>query len=166
MPTIDHATLNKEEKYARLKVYEALKKSYDVYRENFAFNTLIAACMEALNAVGAQDNDEVTTEAFFVILNLLEPIIPHVANELSDRLFSRANFCEIKLIDEVFVKDSLNLGVTVNGKRRAEIEVASDASENEVLCEAKKSVEKWLEGKEIVKEIYVTGKLVNLVIKG
>ena len=166
MPTIDHATLNKEEKYARLKVYEALKKSYDVYRENFAFNTLIAACMEALNAVGAQDNDEVTTEAFFVILNLLEPIIPHVANELSDRLFGRANFCEIKLIDEVFVKDSLNLGVTVNGKRRAEIEVASDASENEVLCEAKKSVEKWLEGKEIVKEIYVTGKLVNLVIKG
>ena len=166
MPTIDHATLSKEEKYARLKVYEALKKSYDVYRENFAFNTLIAACMEALNAVGAQDNDEVTTEAFFIILNLLEPIIPHVANELSDRLFSRANFCEIKLIDEVFVKDSLNLGVTVNGKRRAEIEVASDASENEVLCEAKKSVEKWLEGKEIVKEIYVTGKLVNLVIKG
>ena len=166
MPTIDHATLSKEEKYARLKVYEALKKSYDVYRENFAFNTLIAACMEALNAVGAQDNDEVTTEAFFVILNLLEPIIPHVANELSDRLFSRANFCEIKLIDEVFVKDSLSLGVTINGKRRAEIEVASDASENEVLCEAKKSVEKWLEGKEIVKEIYVTGKLVNLVIKG
>ena len=166
MPTIDHATLSKEEKYARLKVYEALKKSYDVYRENFAFNTLIAACMEALNAVGAQDNDEVTTEAFFVILNLLEPIIPHVANELSDRLFSRANFCEIKLIDEVFVKDSLSLGVTVNGKRRSEIEVASDASENEVLCEAKKSVEKWLEGKEIVKEIYVTGKLVNLVIKG
>ena len=166
MPTIDHATLSKEEKYARLKVYEALKKSYDVYRENFAFNTLIAACMEALNAVGAQDNDEVTTEAFFIILNLLEPIIPHVANELSDRLFSRANFCEIKLIDEVFVKDSLSLGVTVNGKRRAEIEVASDASENEVLCEAKKSVEKWLEGKEIVKEIYVTGKLVNLVIKG
>ena len=166
MPTIDHATLSKEEKYARLKVYEALKKSYDVYRENFAFNTLIAACMEALNAVGAQDNDEVTTEAFFVILNLLEPIIPHVANELSDRLFSRANFCEIKLIDEVFVKDSLSLGVTVNGKRRAEIEVASYASENEVLCEAKKSVEKWLEGKEIVKEIYVTGKLVNLVIKG
>lgn len=166
MPTIDHATLSKEEKYARLKVYEALKKSYDVYRENFAFNTLIAACMEALNAVGAQDNDEVTTEAFFVILNLLEPIIPHVANELSDRLFSRTNFCEIKLIDEVFVKDSLSLGVTVNGKRRAEIEVASDASENEVLCEAKKSIEKWLEGKEIVKEIYVTGKLVNLVIKG
>ena len=166
MSTIDHATLSKEEKYARLKVYEALKKSYDVYRENFAFNTLIAACMEALNAVGAQDNDEVTTEAFFIILNLLEPIIPHVANELSDRLFSRANFCEIKLIDEVFVKDSLSLGVTVNGKRRAEIEVASYASENEVLCEAKKSVEKWLEGKEIVKEIYVTGKLVNLVIKG
>ncbi|HIC9218759.1 TPA: leucine--tRNA ligase, partial [Campylobacter jejuni] len=43
--------LNKEEKYARLKVYEALKKSFEVYHQSFAFNTLIAACMEALNAL-------------------------------------------------------------------------------------------------------------------
>jgi leucine--tRNA ligase len=166
MPTINHSNLSKDEKYARLKVYEALKKSHDVYCDNFAFNTLIAACMEAMNAVNSQDNDDVTTEAFFVILNLLEPIIPHVANELSDRLFGRANFGEIKLVEEAFEKDSLNLGVTVNGKRRGEIEVSVDTSEAEILHLAKQNVGKWIEGKEIVKEIYIAGKLVNLVIKG
>ena len=122
--------------------------------------------MEAMNAVNSQDNDDVTTEAFFVILNLLEPIIPHVANELSDRLFGRANFGEIKLVEEAFEKDSLNLGVTVNGKRRGEIEVSVDTSEAEILHLAKQNVGKWIEGKEIVKEIYIAGKLVNLVIKG
>ena len=71
IPQIAHANLSKEEKYARMKVYEALKKSNDVYEENFTFNTLIAACMEALNAVNTQDNQDVTTEAFFIILNLL-----------------------------------------------------------------------------------------------
>ncbi|MGP1484587.1 MAG: leucine--tRNA ligase [Campylobacter sp.] len=166
MPVIKHSSLNKDEKYARLKVYEALKKSYLVYRENFAFNTLIASCMEALNAVNSQNNDDVTTEAFFIILNLLEPIIPHVANELSDMLFDRKNFGDIKLIDEVFVKDSFSIGITVNGKRRGEVEVASDASEAEILTLAKESVAKWIDGKEMVKEIYIAGKLVNLVIKG
>jgi len=46
---LKNANLSKEEKYARMKVYEALKKSNDVYEENFTFNTLIAACMEALS---------------------------------------------------------------------------------------------------------------------
>ena len=166
IPQITHANLSKEEKYARMKVYEALKKSNDVYEENFTFNTLIAACMEALNAVNAQDNQDVTTEAFFIILNLLEPIVPHVANELSEKLFSRANFAPITILDEVFEKDSLNLAITVNGKRRGEFEAPSSAGDDEVLALARQSAAKWLEGKEIIKQIYVNGKLVNFVIKG
>ena len=166
IPNINHADLSKDEKYARFKVYEALKKSRDVYTENFTFNTLIAACMEALNAVNSQNNDDVSAEAFFIILNLLEPIVPHIANELSEELFGRANFGEIKLIDEVFEQDTLNLAITVNGKRRGEIEVPSDTSEAEILKLAKDNVSKWIEGKELIKEIYVQGKLVNLVIKG
>ena len=164
--TINHENLSKDEKYARLKVYEALKKSREVYNENFAFNTLIAACMEALNAVNAQDNEDVTAEAFFIILNLLEPIVPHIACELSDRLFNRANFGELEIKEEVFVKDSINLAVTINGKKRAEFEIAANVSESEAISAAKQNVAKWLEGKEIIKEIYVKGKLVNLVIKG
>ncbi|HEG2580875.1 TPA: leucine--tRNA ligase [Campylobacter lari] len=162
---IDHQSLNKEEKYARLKVYEALKKSFEVYEESFAFNTLIAACMEALNALNAINHKEVSKEAFYIILNILEPIIPHVCFELSEYLFKCDNFKVLKIKDEVFVKDSFNIAISVNGKKRAQIEINSETKEDEILALAKENVAKWLEGKTIVKEIYIDKKLVNLVIK-
>lgn len=165
LPNINHSNLTKDEKYARLKVYEALSKSKDVYTNTFAFNTLIAACMEALNALNTQNNKEILTEGFWIILNLLEPIIPHIANELSSELFDKENFQKIAIKEEVFVKDTLNLGVTVNGKKRAEIEINSDASKEEIFSLAKENVSRWLENKTIIKEIYVKDKLVNLVVK-
>ena len=62
--------------------------------------------------------------------------------------------------------DSIMLGVSVNGKNRASIEVDAAASQDVILEAAKAAVEKWIEGKEIVKSIVIPGKLVNLVIKG
>jgi len=165
IPQIDHAALNKEEKYARLKVYEALKKSQQVYESSFAFNTLIAACMEALNALNAQSDKDVFTEGYFVILNLLEPIVPHICAELSEKLFKRRNFGELRVCEEVFESDTIKLAVTINGKKRAEFEADAGLSEGEILSLAKQNCAKWLEGKSIVKEIYVKNKLVNLVIK-
>ena len=165
IPQIDHAALNKEEKYARLKVYEALKKSQQVYESSFAFNTLIAACMEALNALNTQSNKDVFTEGYFVILNLLEPIVPHICAELSEKLFKRRNFGELRVCEEVFESDTIKLAVTINGKKRAEFEADAGLSEGEILSLAKQNCVKWLEGKSIVKEIYVKNKLVNLVIK-
>ena len=162
---IDHATLNKEEKYARLKVYEALKKSQQVYESSFAFNTLIAACMEALNALNAQSNKDVFTEGYFVILCLLEPIVPHICAELSEKLFKRRNFGELRVCEEVFESDTIKLAVTINGKKRAEFEVGASLSEGEILSLAKQNCAKWLEGKSIIKEIYIKNKLINLVIK-
>ncbi|MFC2527885.1 MAG: leucine--tRNA ligase [Campylobacter sp.] len=165
IPQIDHATLNKEEKYARLKVYEALKKSQQVYESSFAFNTLIAACMEALNALNTQSNKDIFTEGYFVILNLLEPIVPHICAELSEKLFKRRNFGELRVCEEVFESDTIKLAVTINGKKRAEFEADAGLSEGEILNLAKQNCAKWLEGKSIIKEIYVKNKLVNLVIK-
>ncbi|EPI9980405.1 leucine--tRNA ligase [Campylobacter upsaliensis] len=162
---ISQAALSKEEKYARLKVYEALKKSQEVYAKSFAFNTLIAACMEALNAIGACKNQALEREAFFIILNILEPIIPHICFELSEKLFHFENFKKLELKSEVFVKDSLNLGVSVNGKKRAEIEVSASLKQDEIIQLAKEKVAKWLEGKSVIKEIYVPNSLVNLVVK-
>ncbi len=166
LPQITHSNLNKEEKYARLKVYEALKKAGDVFEGTFAFNTLIASCMEALNALNAQNNKDVWTEGYFIILGLLEPIIPHVCWEISDELFGCKNFAKVAIKDEVFVSDSINLAITVNGKKRAEFSAPSSASGEEIIAIAKNEVAKWIEGKEIIKEIYVPNKLVNLVIKG
>ncbi len=163
---IAHDTLSKEEKFARKKVYEALQKSQEIYEsKSFAFNTVIAACMEALNALGAQKNSAVWTEGYFVLLHILEPIIPHIAWELSESLFNRDNFAPIAIPQEVFVEDSVTMAVSVNGKRREEIEVPADASKELILEQAKEAVAKWLEGKTIVKEIVVPGKLVNLVVK-
>ena len=166
LPKIDQATLSSASKEARAKVYEALKKSTEVYEKSFAFNTLIAASMEALNALDKQDDASVWSEGMYILLNLLEPIIPHVAAELSERLFDRENLSiSIPIIDEVFVQDMITLAVTINGKKRTEIAVSPDASREEILMIAGEAGNKWLEGMTTIKEIVVPGKLVNLVAK-
>lgn len=166
LPAINHDTLTKEEKIARKKVYEALVKSEEIYRtQTFTFNTVIAATMEALNALSAQKNDLVWSEGYFVLLHVLEPIIPHVCWELSEHYFKRANFGKIEIPKEVFEEESILLAVTINGKKREEIEVDAAATKEEILDQAKESASKWIGGKSIIKEIYVPGKLVNLVVK-
>ncbi|WP_086287638.1 leucine--tRNA ligase [Campylobacter sp. P0085] len=166
IPSINHSNLNKDEKYARLKVYEALKKSSEVFESSFTFNTLIAACMEALNALNAQQNKDIWTEGYYIILSLLEPIIPHVSWELSSELFGLKNLRKIELKSEVFESDTINLAITINGKRRAEIEIDKSLSDQEIINQAKIAVSKWIGSSEIIKEIYVPNKLVNIVIKG
>jgi len=167
LPEIDQASLSKESKLARVKVYEALQKSTDVYEKTFAFNTLIAACMEALNALDKQDNAQVWTEGMYIMLNLLEPIVPHVATELSEMLFAtRENLGKIlEVKEEVFVQESILYMVMIGGKKRTEVEVSPSASNDEILAAAKEAGAKWLEGMAIVKEIVVPNKLVNLAVK-
>jgi leucyl-tRNA synthetase len=165
IPTIDHASLSKEEKFARKKVYEALQKAQDVFSKSFTYNTLIAACMEAMNALNDQSNEDVWTEGYWVLSNILEPIVPHISWEISENLFDTKNFGELKVLEETLVEDSITLAVTVNGKKRAEIEVSKDISKDDAISEGKKHIEKWIEGKSIVKEIYVPNKLINIVVK-
>ena len=166
LPNIDQSALSKESKLARVKVYEALQKSSDVYEKTFTFNTLIAACMEALNALDKQDSADVWTEGMYIMLNLLEPIIPHVTTELSEMLFERENLgAVLEVKEEVFVQDSINYMVMIGGKKRTEVEVSPTASNDEILAAAKEAGAKWLEGMQIVKEIVVPNKLVNLAVK-
>ncbi|MCG3680554.1 leucine--tRNA ligase [Aliarcobacter butzleri] len=165
--SIDHSILSKEEKEARKKVYEALLKSNEVFTKTYTFNTLIASCMEALNALQTQKNDSIWAEGYYILTNILEPIIPHACWELSKKLFDLKNFDgKIELKEEVFALESIVLAVTVNGKKRCEIEVAPDTSKDEILAKAKIASAKWLENSEILKEIVVPNKLVNFVIKG
>ncbi len=165
LPKIDHTKLSKESQIARKKVYEALKKSNDVFVSGYAFNTLIAACMEALNALSVQADKDVWTEGYFVLANVLEPIIPHTCWEISETLFGLKNFKKLELLEEVFQSSSMILPITINGKRRCEIEVAKETSKDDILALAKVAGKKWLEEKSIIKEIYVPNKLVNLVVK-
>jgi len=166
IPKVDITKLTKEEKEARRKVYETLKRSKDTYEKTFAFNTLIASAMEALNALNKIDNKDIYTEGYWVLMNVLEPIIPHIASEISEELFSRENFKEIKLDEDALKKDEINYPVQVNGKKRAEISVSNSASKDEILKVAKEAVSKYIDGKEIVKEIVVPGRIINIVVKG
>jgi len=166
IPNIDTSKLSKEEKEARRKIYETLKRSEETYEKTFAFNTLIASAMEALNALNKIDNKDIFTEGYWIILNVLEPIIPHVTNEMSEELFNRNNFKPIKIDENALKKDEINYPVSVNGKKRAEISVSADSDKNEVLLRAKEAVGKYIDGKEIIKEIFVPGRIVNLVVKG
>ena len=164
---IEHSSLNKDEKEARKKVYDALIKSNEVFNKTYTFNTLIASCMEALNALQAQKNEAVWAEGYYILTNILEPIIPHACWELSNQLFNLENFNkELIVKEEVFTFDSIILAVTVNGKKRCEIEVIPDTSKEEILSLAKIAAAKWLGNSELVKEIVVPNKLVNFVIKG
>ncbi len=166
IPDIEHSKLSKESKEARAKVYEALKKSSFVYEKSFAFNTLIASVMEALNALDKQNSDEVWSEGIYILLHLLEPIVPHIATEMSQELFNRKNLNDkISIKEEVFEKDSITYAVSINGKRRTEVAVPTDAAKDDILKIAKEAGAKWLEDMNIVKEIVVPNKLVNFVVK-
>jgi leucyl-tRNA synthetase len=165
--SIVHTSLAKEEKEARKKVYEALNKSNEVMNKTFAFNTLIASCMEAINALNKQSNIDISKEGFYILSNILEPIIPHCCWEISDRLFDMKNLSVTPdILPEVFEEDSITLAVTVNGKKRAQIDIPKDASKDEIISTAKKEITNWIENKEIIKEIVVPNRLVNIVVKG
>ena len=166
IPAIDHSKLSKDEKFARKKVYEALQRSQDVFAERYTFNTMIAGVMEAMNALGSQENRAVWTEGYWILTSILEPVVPHICWEISSTLFDCKNLAPQTLIDEVFEVDAISMGVSVNGKKRSEIEVGVNDDNETILALAKESVEKWIEGKEIVKEIVIPSKLVNIVIKG
>lgn len=176
--------LSESQKVARRKVYEALQKSNAVFsNKDYPFNTLIASCMEALNALVALDSTEsgidsiksnaesnnesikIWFESYYILLNILEPIIPHICYELSERFFQCVNFCEIPIDLNALKSDTITLAVSINGKRRTEIAVSADSTNEVILESAKNAVAKWMENKSIVKEIIVPNKLVNFVIK-
>lgn len=167
LPKIPLQNLSEKEKYARKKVYEALKKYQETFcHENgYSFNTLIAACMEALNALSEQDSTEVWSEGYFILLNILEPIIPHICWELSQEYFNLENFKDIPLDEEALKEDSIIMVITINGKRRGEIKVELNSQEEAILKAAKTAIAKWIEGKTIIKEIIVPHKLINFVVK-
>lgn len=167
IPRIDGSKLDSAQKLARKKLYEALQKSQEVFtkrQNNYNFNTLIASCMEAFNALNAQDNPDIWTEGYFILLSILEPIIPHICWELSEELFGLANFGEIKVDSSVFASDEMIYAVTINGKKRAEISVQTSAQKPQIIEQAKQAAQKWLLGTTIKKEVFVPNKLVNFVV--
>ncbi len=134
--------------------------------EAVKFNTAIAAMMALLNTiseVGKLTKDELVTFA-----RLLSPFAPHIAEEVNEMmgghdLVSLAPWPTYD--EEKTVDDTVVLPVQVNGKVRGTVTVAKDADKDTVLAAAREMLGAALEGKTVVKEIVVPGKIVNLVVK-
>ena len=104
------------------------------------------------------------------LLQIISPFAPHLAEELWEKLENKGSIFKSTwpAYDQKLIKDeSINLVVQVNGKLRATLVVVADISETAALALAQENeiIKKWLENKEIVKVIFVPGKLLNIVIK-
>ncbi|WP_211305542.1 leucine--tRNA ligase [Helicobacter anseris] len=168
MPIVHKQDLSEKQRYARKKIYEALIKSNEIFAKKqtgYAFNTLIASCMEAFNALNDQDNLQIWTEGYYVLSNILEPIIPHICWEISEKFFDFSNFGSIEIDESALEEDEVVLVVTVNGKKRADMKVNKQMQQDEILLLAREKVQKWIDGQNIIKEVVVPNKLVNFVVK-
>ncbi len=137
--------------------------------ERMSYNTAIAKLMEFVNAV-YKSPEPVSKADMETFVLLISPQAPHVAEELWERLGHTASLAyeSWPVFDEAMTLcDTMNIVVQVMGKKRALITVSADALAEDVIRMAKEqsSVQNFLEGKTIVKEIYVPKRLVNFVVR-
>jgi leucyl-tRNA synthetase len=146
------------------------KMIYDITArlETFSLNTVVSGFMEYNNKlIDLAKNGGIDKETLETAVILLAPFIPHVAEELWSQLgHSVSVFKETwPEHDEDKMKDSeIELAVQINGKTKAVVLVDADASKDQILEKAKEVISDKLTGS-IVKEIYVPGKIVNIVMK-
>ena len=144
------------------------KVSEDI--ETLKYNTAIAALMTLLNNI--YDAGEINRAELKTLLILVNPFAPHVTEEM----WSALGYGEMLAKDAVWpaydpekcVDSTIEIAVQVNGKLRGKLMVAADISAEDAIAAAKtdEKVQSFLTDKNVVKEIYVPGKLVNLVVKG
>jgi leucyl-tRNA synthetase len=159
------------------KSHWAIDKVTADFRRGFQFNTAIAAVMELINDAyrvkdtlyGDPAGVEAVRFATVTAASLIFPFAPHLGAEVWERLDGGRVWEEPwpEADPELLSTDTVTLVVQVNGKLRDRIEAAADASEAELLALARESekVRRHLDGKQVVKEVVVPGKLVNLVVR-
>ncbi len=147
-------------------VHQAMKKvSADI--EKMHFNTAIAAFMEFLNEVMKVG---LSKENKMMVVRLIAPLAPHLAEELWEVLGGKGSVFDEQwpeYDESLTVSDTVTLAVQVNGKVRGEVEVPADISEEDAfkLAAENPNVEKHLKGGEVLKKIYIPGKLVSFVVR-
>ena len=148
-------------------IHKLIKKvSSDI--DSMKFNTAIAAMMTALNTV--YEAKSITKDELAVMIKLLSPFAPHLAEEMYSalgykELVSLAKWPEYD--ESKTVDDTVEMPVQINGKVRSVINVPKDASKDDVIAivKADDKVLAAIEGKTVVKEIVVPGKIINIVVK-
>ncbi len=171
-----------ELKAIRQKTHQTIQKVTDDIEKRFHFNTAISAVMELTNDVtaylgkhgppplGDKQGWFAMREACEVIVKLLNPMVPHITEELWQMLGNEHHLCNVpwpKADAAIAKPDVVEIIVQVNGKLRARISVPQGASEDEVKEAAlqDQKVQKHIEGLTVRKTIYVPNRLVNIVAK-
>ena len=136
--------------------------------EAMKFNTAIAAMMGLLNQIA--DTGAITRREYRDLLIMLNPFAPHLTEELFELMGFESPITSQKWLswDEAkCVESTIQIAVQVNGKVRTRLDVAADISAEDAIAAAKGDarVAAEIAGKNLVKELYVKGKLVNLVVK-
>lgn len=134
--------------------------------ESFSFNTAVAKAMETMNLI---DGRAISKKDFSLMLQILNPFIPHVTEYLWGALGNKGQIHTTmwpKVNKKLLIEDEVTIGVQVNGKLRATITVPNNSTENMVKTAAQKeeNVVKYLDGKQIIKIIYVPNRIINIVI--
>ncbi|HET7856341.1 MAG TPA: leucine--tRNA ligase [Gaiellaceae bacterium] len=148
--------------------HRAIAKVTDDIDRRFQFNTPIAAVMELVNEIARTPEDPAARFASETAVSLVQPYAPHIAEELWEWLGHERLWEQPwpEADPAMLERETFELVIQVNGKVRDRVQVASEATESELVEQAKASprVQSYLDGKQIRKEIVVPGKLVNLVI--
>lgn len=147
-------------------LHKTIKKAREDI-EQFKFNTAISALMVFVNQV---EKSGLTQESYSVFLRLLAPFAPHLAEELWREEFGQESIhlAEYPVADEKFIEDELvTIGVQINGKLRGVITIAPKAPESAAKQAVNENpdLEKYLSEGEVVKFIYVPGRIVNIVLR-
>ena len=170
---LDVKALNKSQQALRRELHKTIQKVSDDLGRRQTFNTAVAAIMELLNHLQKAPQDDVQDiaimrEATESVLLLLNPITPHIAHELW-KVLGHNEDIDIAPWPEVdkdaLVEDEKLIIVQVNGKVRAKMTIAADASKEDIEASAlaQSNVQQFIDGKTIRKVIVVPGKLVNIV---
>ncbi len=173
-PALDKSKLGSEEHRLRNTLHRTIAKVSDDMGRRQTFNTAIASVMELLNAVSKYERADdvgraVRYEVYNAVVLMLYPIVPHICFKLYRMLGNTldldkdARWPEVD--PEALQADEMLIVVQINGKVRARITVAADASEEEIKDAAlqDEAAAKFLQDKQIRKVIYVKGRLVNIV---
>jgi leucyl-tRNA synthetase len=160
----------------RRKTHQTIKRVTNDVQLRLHFNTAIAAIMELLNEAYAFDLDKnenaagVLKEAVYNMIILLGIFAPHIAEELYEQIGGTGLITEHswpKWDEEIAAEEVRTIAIQINGKLRSNIAVPADSDEQTVikLATEDKKTQSHLEGMEVIKKIYVPGKIINFVAK-
>ena len=172
---LDVTALSADQKALRRDVHKTIAKVSDDIGRRQTFNTAIAAVMELMNKLTrapleSEQDRAVMAEALSAVVRMLYPITPHICFELWKALGNESNIDHaewVKADEAAMVEDEKLIVVQVNGKVRGKVTVAAGADEETVktVAFADENVKKFTDNTQIVKVIYVPGKLLNVVVK-